>query len=211
MTPSAQPHPKENYLRLLVEVSFLLVLFKAQLGEPFLGIQRSISFHISFIFCSDISFFCHHHFLLFFGGEPALKTPKLALKQPKPALEKEKLTSKRPKPALKGPSRHSTEALGELCLQKTFLNRKLGFRSGRFKSCDSKFALNIDSLRLILLNRFSAILLQFHSCLCSSLRKFWPFLEDAPLSSAQTVGVRKRGLLEKNFRASRKVQSADEQ
>ena len=93
---------------------YLLVSFKAQLGEPFLG---SLVFYFSFfqLFAFFLLFF-FFFFFLFFAGKPALKPPKPALKQPNRPLKKKK-KSKNENPALKGPNRHLTEALGELCLK----------------------------------------------------------------------------------------------
>ena len=63
---------------------YLLVLFKAQLGEPFLEI---LIFFIIFAFSSFSSF----------PAKPALKAPKPALKRAKPALKRPNRHSKRKK------------------------------------------------------------------------------------------------------------------
>ena len=75
-----------------------LVIFKAQLEEPFLGIL---------IFCLHLLSAFHLFSLLF--GKPSLKRAKRA--------QQKKPKSKRSKPALKGPNRHLIEALGELFLK----------------------------------------------------------------------------------------------
>ena len=91
----------------VLSISHFLVLFKAQLEEPVLG--------ISIFFC-DFSLF---HFSLPCLKRPALKTPKPALKQPNQHLKNKEKCSKRRSKALKGPNRNSTETLGELCLKNT--------------------------------------------------------------------------------------------
>ena len=116
-----------------------LVLFKAQLGEAFLEFL---------IFFSSYSSFIH--------AQPALKTPKPALKKQNWHLSVQAGTGKRKrsKPALKRQNRYLTEGLGELCLQIIlirccFAPPSAWNRQGHFQSISVNFS------------QFSLVLSQF--------------------------------------------------